>query len=103
MSDFTDKDRWINLSLVHEREVYDLQGKIADLGAQNERLREACVRNQNVIAELFDRCSTLKGDNERLRKAGDALADLIWWEDPVYSDIMKVTQGWKAAKEGAAK
>ena len=44
--------------------------------------------------------AALAAENERLRKAGDELANLIWWEDPVYSDIMKVTQGWKAAKEG---
>lgn len=106
MSEFIDKDRWINLSLVHEREIYDLQGKIADLGAEIERLKDVCVRNQNVSAELFDLCVTLKGENERLRKAGDAMVNHIRKGEEVLFECLdgdNVVAAWDAAKEGGAK
>ena len=58
-----DRDKWINLSALHEKEIYDLQGKVADL-----------VRLQ---LETLEERNKAEAENERLRKAGDAMADCI--------------------------
>lgn len=96
MSDFIDKDRWINLSLVHEREIYGLQGKIADQGAEIERLKDVCVRNQNVISELLDRCVKLKADLSLLRLAGDAMAERLEDDGETHPE----SDDWWDAKNG---
>jgi hypothetical protein len=41
MSQTNDRQKWINLSIVHEKEISDLQGKVAALQAEVERLRKA--------------------------------------------------------------
>lgn len=52
MSQPNDRDKWINLSVIHEKEVYDLQGKVAALKAENKRLRKAGNAMANCINEF---------------------------------------------------
>ena len=85
-----DRDKWINLSALHEKEIYDLQGKVADL-----------VRLQ---LETLEERNKAEAENERLRKAGDAFIGTYLFASVkglVSQDIAaKVIQEWKAAKEG---
>ena len=55
MSEPNDRDKWINLSVTHEKEVYDLQGIVATL-----------VRLQ---LETLEERNKAEAENERLRSA----------------------------------
>ena len=54
--------------------------------------------------ELEARCNELKAEVERLRKAGDAMADAMdrngCHDNGDYDENVRVTNDWNAAKEG---
>ena len=51
------------------------------------------------IPDLEAKNARLKAEVERLRKAGDALVDMVDWEVP-YERRKKLEAEWNAAKEG---
>ena len=63
---------------------------------------EHCQRDASTIAFLHKECVRLKAEVERLRKAGDAMVQLLCHMDVVMdmdSDHPEV-EAWNAAKEG---
>jgi len=60
--------------------------------------------SQPVVIDMARENAFMKGENERLRKAGDAMAfnyEQMHNIDGVYdSDLMKFVARWNAAKEG---
>ena len=85
-----DRDKWINLSALHEKEIYDLQGKVADL-----------VRLQ---LETLEERNKAEAENERLRKAGDAFIGTYLFASVKglvsQETAAQVIQDWQSAKEG---
>jgi alanyl-tRNA synthetase len=67
-----------------EKTIPPVEAYIVDLEAENERLKGQVAalqveneRHQNVIDKLFDQRSSLRTENERLRKAGDEMEKWI--------------------------
>ena len=65
---------------------------VAALAAENKRLIEL---GNNQMVEKFE----LQAENERLRKAGDAMAH--WIDHQYHKDGYPFVEGWDAAKEGS--
>jgi predicted RNase H-like nuclease (RuvC/YqgF family) len=88
------------------REVVKLEQENARLQAEVERLEpelEQRCRELNLsIAQQaiqLRQIGELKAEVERLRKAGDAMVDMVDWEVP-YERRKKLEADWNAAKEG---
>ena len=77
----------------YEKRIAALEARIAEMARAN-RLKAIPVE-----AKLIDRIAELKAENERLRKAGDAMVDMVDWEVP-YERRKKLEADWNAAKEG---
>lgn len=71
---------------------------LVDLSAENARLKAEVERLTNCKSEA-DR---LKAEVDRLRKAGDAMAEAMWYGDAERSIWVKkfAETEWHAAKEG---
>lgn len=52
---------------------------------------------RKLIGELEARNADLAAENERLRKAGDALKELVWDDNASLDSIMKACEDWNAA------
>jgi hypothetical protein len=63
------------------------------------------VRYKEICDELDAECTRLKAEVERLTKAGDALAEAMWYGDNGRSIWVKkfAETDWNAAKEGKTK
>jgi hypothetical protein len=67
-------------------------GMCCDASAQVQRLDTLCK-------QLMAQHSDISCENIMLRKAGDAMADMVDWEVP-YERRKKLEADWNAAKEG---
>ena len=79
----------------YEKRIAALEARIAEMARAN-RLKAIPVE-----AKLIDRIAELKAENERLRKAGDEL--LHEWSSGDETDARNFKKGlviWNAAKEG---
>lgn len=77
--------------------------RIAELEARVEQLaREQRLKAIPVEAQLIDRIAELKAENERLRKAGDEMVNRIRWFERPFKSVAKCPEieAWNAAKEG---
>ena len=77
-------------------EITELKTKVADLEAKIEHLKEVCVRNQNVIAELFEECRVIQQDKYRLLVAGNAMAERMEDDGETHPE----SDNWWDAKNG---
>jgi hypothetical protein len=93
MSLGSDNANWSMERLV---EITELKTKVADLEAKIEHLKEVCVRNQNVMSELFDRCLKHKQDINRLLVAGNAMAERMEDDGETHPE----SDNWWDAKNG---
>lgn len=59
------------------------------------------VQAMALAADLMAENKRLASENERLRKAGDAMAH--WIDHQYHKDGYPFVEGWDAAKEGCAK
>lgn len=80
----------------YEKRIAELEARVAQL-ALHQRIKAIPIE-----AQLIDSIAELKAENERLRKAGDAMACLIKYEPGVntFDPIPQVVKNWNAAKEG---
>jgi len=77
--------------------------RIAEYQAENTRLKAEVERLRNLGIKLDGYVDLVRHENERLRKAGDAMVELLKDED--YNTepdeyCMKEVVAWNAAKEG---
>lgn len=74
----------------------------AAIAAENERLKAETVKQiEAALPPVEAYIAKLEAENERLRKAGDAMMEVLESEIPFTA--MNAVNGWLAAKEGAAK
>ena len=75
---------------------------LVDLSAENACLKAEVERLKMEESKLLTLCETYEGDLERLRKAGDAIAEALNLNDDVFDnrDKREAQAAWKAAKEG---
>jgi hypothetical protein len=96
------------------RENQDLENQIADLKAENERLTKETNYEKSFLMEtdrlhaefkkvLFDQVieknAALQAENERLRKAGDAMANVLCFTLGLSGEEPRFVKDWLAAKE----
>ena len=76
--------------------------RIGELKAENARLKAECQARQAENSVLAVECDSLKGEVERLRKAGDAMAEALNLNDDVFDnqDKREAQANWLAAKQG---
>ena len=86
---------------------------LVDLSAENTRLKaevgelcEAIKLASEVGIKVADEVTRLKAEVERLRKAGDAMASSIQFNEEMAKDyngptiVRQCVKEWRAAKEG---
>lgn len=61
------------------------------------------MKENAIIQQLTDENAALKAEVERLRKAGDEMAQLVESEVKAHWNRNSKLKAWKAAKEGGAK
>ena len=76
----------------YENRIKALEEKVAEM-AKRERMKAIPVE-----AQLLDSIARLKAEVERLRKAGDAMAYIMAYEND--SEFDGFVDSWNAAKEG---
>lgn len=74
----------------YEKRIAELEARVAQLA------REQRMKAIPVEAQLIDRIAELKAENERLRKAGDWMAEALE-EGPI--DYQCRINRWNAVKE----
>ena len=70
--------------------------KVMEVCEENVRLKAEVERLRNLGIKLDGYVDLVRHENERLRKAGDAMADLL----SCAGSPPNVVQSWNAAKEG---
>ena len=80
----------------YEKRIAELEARVAEM-AREQRLKAIPVE-----AQLIDRIAELKAENERLRKAGDEMVNRIRWFERPFKSVAKCPEieAWNAAKEG---
>lgn len=80
----------------YEKRIADLEARVAQL-AREQRLKAIPVE-----AKLLERYALMQAENTRLRKAGDAMEEVIWLQGCLSGMEIKerAVKAWKQAKEG---
>ena len=81
-----------------EKEIAGLKARLADCKAESDRLK---AENARLRASSFVTAVPVE-QYERLRKAGDAMAEALNLNDDVFDnqDKKEAQANWRAAKEG---
>lgn len=74
----------------YEKRIAELEARVAQL-VLHQRMKAIPVE-----AQLIDRIAELKAENERLRKAGDAMANALW---PAIPQAVYEVTDWEEAKK----
>lgn len=77
-------------------EICDLKRKVKKLTAENERRTEQLNQSMAMTDSCIENINRLTAKNERLRKAGDAMAERIDADGQPHLE----TDDWEAAKSG---
>jgi predicted nucleic acid-binding Zn-ribbon protein len=83
-------------ALYQSNELMALKGELANLKAERDQLKADLEKSDGVVWTLSVENERLKAEVERLRKAGDAMANLL----SCAGSPPNVVQSWNAAKDG---
>ena len=62
---------------------------------------EMSMRDAEKLAQIYKECVRLHEENERLRKAGDAMDAYLKRQDGTTNGQLPVREAWQKAKEGS--